>query len=384
MLSLIEHSVLFLRICKYFSTIVTSLIMTICFLAKAIFSILNWKMFPLVNISATARQIALRCQQICYFPLQYSRIYEKGSLKKAHHETAIHLHKDLPSKYYPDYIRFYNTLWLIINDISFGLILSALLNKHRQFLAINVHFIVNFIFSEIFQKSAISLANNPFGIKLNAELGTFLSDIFLWIIDFSFTAFVKPLTTEKNLYRFIDLLSQITCLIGGSFGISIITDFFTLLSIPIYIFYHISGKLYFWQINIMGSLFYLFCGKKKNVLRRRVDTNYFQLDQLLVGTLFFIILLFLTPTILSFYIFYATLQMISIWIEIGLESIIAMVNHFPLFALLLRIKDPKRMPGGICIVSVRNNKDHEPIFELRSNAIALGLMFKPYSILLRS
>ena len=76
--------------------------------------------------------------------------------------------------------------------------------------------------------------------------------------------------------------------------------------------------------------------------------------------------------------------MISIWIEIGLESIIAMVNHFPLFALLLRIKDPKRMPGGICIVSVRNNKDHEPIFELRSNAIALGLMFKPYSILLRS
>jgi phosphatidylinositol glycan class Q protein len=31
--------------------------------------------------------------------------------------------------------------------------------------------------------------------------------------------------------------------------------------------------------------------------------------------------------------------------QAGLETILAFINHFPLFALMLRVKDPWRLPG---------------------------------------
>lgn len=32
-------------------------------------------------------------------------------------------------------------------------------------------------------------------------------------------------------------------------------------------------------------------------------------------------------------------------IQASLETLLALVNHFPLFALMLRVKDPWRLPG---------------------------------------
>lgn len=30
-----------------------------------------------------------------------------------------------------------------------------------------------------------------------------------------------------------------------------------------------------------------------------------------------------------------------------METILAFMNHFPLFAVMLRLKDPARLPGGV-------------------------------------
>lgn len=37
----------------------------------------------------------------------------------------------------------------------------------------------------------------------------------------------------------------------------------------------------------------------------------------------------------------------TILVYASLEAQVAFLNHFPLFATLLRIKDPERLPGGI-------------------------------------
>ena len=34
-----------------------------------------------------------------------------------------------------------------------------------------------------------------------------------------------------------------------------------------------------------------------------------------------------------------------------LELLIALMNHFPLFVLMLRVKDPDRLPGGYIATS---------------------------------
>ncbi|CAR25880.1 ZYRO0A10252p [Zygosaccharomyces rouxii] len=357
-----------------------------CHLATCIYLILNNGLLPLVNLSVTARQIDLRCQQICYFPVQYLRINVNVSIRKAlprfrtYSEASANLRKDLPSKYYPDYIRFYNTLWLMLNDVSFGLIFGSILLEKCDEIAPVLHRVITYCLYHCINTVTLVLAQNPVGIKLNEELALFLSDMFLWTIDFSNLMFIKPLADVGTLKFFINGLAKMSCVFGGTFALSMILDYFSILSIHIYLFYRISSKIYHWQLNIMISLFYLFCGKKKNILRNRVDNNFFQLDELLLGTLFFIILVFLTPTVLAFYFSYTVLRMAAITIEIILESIIALLNHFPLFALLLRIKDPRRIPGGISL-KLKKNED-VPHFELKNKPLSIYFMFKPFVVLM--
>lgn len=55
------------------------------------------------------------------------------------------------------------------------------------------------------------------------------------------------------------------------------------------------------QVYVLSALWRLFRGKKWNVLRRRVDSASFDVDQLFVGTLLFTIFLFLLPTTALYY-----------------------------------------------------------------------------------
>ena len=61
-------------------------------------------------------------------------------------------------------------------------------------------------------------------------------------------------------------------------------------------------RLYSLQVFSLTSLWRLFRGKKWNVLRHRVDSASYDIDQLFVGTLFFTLLFFLLPTMLLYYI----------------------------------------------------------------------------------
>lgn len=363
------------------------LMVAACFIAGKISKVLRWKRLSLVDISVVAQQIDLRCQQICYFPEQYLKINKNITIRrelqqfKTYSEASADLASDLPCQFYPDYIRLYNTVWLIVNDISFGMILSAILNDNHEALVNCLSTAIEFCSYTGLKKLTILLSNNPFGIKLNQELSSFLSELFLWIIEFSYTTIIRSLSDKGNLSQFLRFTSSTISVIGLTFGLSLFIDFISLLSLHTYLFYHISCKLYYWQLNAMVNLFYLFRGKKRNILRHRIDYHNFQIDQLLMGTLLFTVLVFLLPTVVAFYISYTILQLASIYFEVFLGSWIGLVNHFPLFALLLRIKDPNRLPGGISISSVLAN-NNSIILELQNNPLKISSMFKPYLIVM--
>ena len=56
----------------------------------------------------------------------------------------------------------------------------------------------------------------------------------------------------------------------------------------------------------MTSLFNLFRGKRRNILRQRLDHCDYDKDQLLLGTMLFTVLSFLFPTTAVFYFLFAT------------------------------------------------------------------------------
>lgn len=359
------------------------IVVTACSISYHGSIVLNSTFLPLVNVSATAKQIDLRFQQICYFPLQFLRIHQARKLERTipkfegQDNKNLNGKKELPYKYYPDYIRFYNTLWLIVNDISFGLIVSAFLSDNHDIIVDMLSQVIPETLYDSMGRITKFLSDNPFGIKLNSELASFLAELFLWIMEFSYNSLIKFTSDKNKLSVFISVVTKACSVLGLSFGISLLIDFFNLLSFHIYLFYHISSKLYHWQANAIVSLFYLFCGKKKNVLRKRIDYDFFELDELLLGTLLFIILIFLLPTVLSFYICYSMLWMVTIYFHVLLNSCIGLINHFPLFAFMLRTKDSKRLPGGI-LISQKQHKTGRLVFHLKNNTIQISTMFKPF------
>jgi phosphatidylinositol glycan class Q protein len=134
---------------------------------------------------------------------------------------------------------------------------------------------------------------------------------------------------------------------GASMPIAILSDLLSLMTIHIYSFYVASARIFNWQLTIIISLFHLFRGKKRNVLRNRIDNCDYDLDQLLLGTILFTLLFFLLPTVLVFYLTFAFARMSIISLKATLDACLAFLNHFPLFALMLRVKDSKRLPGGL-------------------------------------
>lgn len=127
--------------------------------------------------------------------------------------------------------------------------------------------------------------------------------------------------------------------------IGLFSDLVTVLTLHIYCFYIASARIFNWQLTIIFSLFQLFRGKKRNVLRNRIDSCDYDLDQLLLGTILFTLLFFLLPTVMVFYLTFASARMAIISLKAGLDTLLACLNHFPLFAMMLRVKDARRLPG---------------------------------------
>ncbi len=127
--------------------------------------------------------------------------------------------------------------------------------------------------------------------------------------------------------------------------LSLASDLISLLTLHIHCFYIASARIYGWQLTIIISLFHLFRGKKRNVLRNRIDSCDYELDQLLLGTILFTLLFFLLPTVLVFYSTFALARMAIITLKAILDTLLACLNHFPLFPLMLRVKDSRRLPG---------------------------------------
>lgn len=185
----------------------------------------------------------------------------------------------------------------------------------------------------------------PVGLKLNSELAFFLSELFLWMIH----AWREFLWMASPHFPRFFVLAGYMGMLGATFSISMISDMTTLLTVHLQLFYIISARIYNWALNIITSTFNLFRGRKWNPLRNRIDSAEYDLDQLLIGATIFTLFVFLFPTVAVYYLMFCLAITTITIIQSGFEILLAILNHFPLFALMLRLKDPKRL-SGLCFV----------------------------------
>ncbi|KAG9307774.1 hypothetical protein G9A89_023339 [Geosiphon pyriformis] len=336
--------------------------------AEIVLWILNFR-FPnsflngiaLKDFSATAQQIDLRLQQACFWPWQFM-------LQRRRDWTNI-------STTRAQYISFYNSMWLVANDIIIGVALGCFLMDNNEAIAkLIVDDYLNHYTIERLEKMVIWLMGWPAGLKLNSELDKFLGELFLWLI----------LLWKGCIYNIGPVAPTIIRMIGisGFFGasmvLSLLSDFLSFMTLHIYSFYMVAARIFNWQPTILYSLFNLFRGKKWNTLRNRIDSCDYDLDQLLLGTILFTLITFLFPTIVVFYAIFALSRVGVIFLQVVMETLLAFLNHFPLFAILLRFTDPERLPGGLRFEKCDPN--HFAIYEMPLARVFEGLKsFWPWS-----
>jgi phosphatidylinositol glycan class Q protein len=49
--------------------------------------------------------------------------------------------------------------------------------------------------------------------------------------------------------------------------------------------------------------------------------------------------------VVVFYLNFAIARMIIISLKAVFDTLLSCLNHFPLFAIMLKVKDPRRLPG---------------------------------------
>lgn len=346
------------------------MLMCLRVIAEGILRVIEYRAKPsfytLKDVSATALQIDLRLQQFCYWPIQYLKIYRRS--RDWSSNTNFNM----------EYIRFYNNIWLVLNDVIIGITLSNLMLERKERIVEYLCYAIDTIFTIEFERTILWLMDWPGGLKLNTELALFFGELILWVIQFwgNFLNLFRP------YFGVMVTIVAYSGFAGATLLISVVSDLASFFPAHVYAFYLASGRIYNWQLTVLRSLFHLFRGKKRNILRNRVDSCNYELDQLLIGTILFMSLIFLLPTVVVFYLTFAFFRFAVIIVNAVLESCLACLNHFPLFAILLRIKDFKRVPGGIVYKVLPSPTDSSTsLILLQPLPLQFGKMFYQFTLL---
>lgn len=318
-------------------------------------------------ISHTFHQLNFRVKQFQYLPNQFQK------LKISKKESEARIIKG--TKFNPsEYIKFYNNLWLIVNDTLIGFIFSNFIRVNFNTIVSLVQWLVP-LYERCLNQIILWLMNSPAGFKLNNELARFLGQLIFWVLEFWKN---KALTPFVNNFPLILKSVQVISMYGGmTMATAMILDVFNLLFFNLYGLYTSCTRIYLWQLLILGTLFRLFYGKKYNVLKNRVDSNDYEFDQLMVGIILFTVLLYLLPTVFAFYLTFSCGRLIAMFFSTSMRFLLICLNHLPLVVLLLKLKNKERLPAGV-MMDYQPDADSIGDFSLISKCLSFGEIYKSH------
>ncbi|KAL8620861.1 hypothetical protein ACOMHN_047032 [Nucella lapillus] len=188
-----------------------------------------------------------------------------------------------------------------------------------------------------------SLMGAPAGLKLNAQLTQYMGHFFLYHV-YLWSGYLSIL---RPVLGWIIWTAASFGMLGLTTQLCLVQDIVSMMTLHIYCFYVYAARLYKLQIHALSSLWRLFRGKKWNVLRLRVDSALYTIDQLCVGTLLFTVLLFLLPTSLLYYTVFTALRLVVVSFHGMLTVMIDVLNLVPAVTVLLRMARSKCVAGNL-------------------------------------
>uniref|UniRef100_A0A3P8S6F1 Phosphatidylinositol glycan anchor biosynthesis, class Q n=1 Tax=Amphiprion percula TaxID=161767 RepID=A0A3P8S6F1_AMPPE len=300
--------------------------------------LLSWLLSTFLSFSS-----CFFCRIFNFYPLRFLSTKLSTCVQLSYRtEHMKTLSSPKPAAGHSQFMRKANMLVSVLVDVALGVLLMSWLYRddHITMLANTLVPAADHVAKELDQLLQW-LMGAPAGLKMNRALDQvlgrfFLYHIHLWI---SYIHLMSPFIEGILWY------GGLSACLGLSFALSLLSDMVALFTFHIYCFYVYGARLYCLKIYGLSSLWRLFRGKKWNVLRQRVDSCSYDLDQLFIGTLLFTILLFLLPTTALYYLVFTLLRLVVVLFQGVLHLSVDFINSFPLFAVGLRICRSYRLAG---------------------------------------
>ena len=317
--------------------------------------------FSIKNLSFLAKETEKRCSYL----LKISRKNLKDEKRRRHSSTFSMQERKMRQ------INSKNEFLLLCLNLVFGILLGVFIWRNLDYFVWKGISLYHFLNNKILKDSIIWIYSGvPAGFKLNAELDNSLSALFLFYLKLWETL-------THNLLWFKIIFKLCACLgsLGISFQLSLLSDSLSLLTLHIdlgYSFMHVIFRL---VSNIIFALALLFSGKKRNILRSRVDSlPNSDIDQLVLGTILFLLSLLLLPTIFFHFFLFALLFHFKKILLRSLSFLVLCCNQFPLF-LAFSFFTSHKMNGGISFqvleskkIPLQEKREQEILFfELKAN-----------------
>ena len=286
------------------------------------------------EVSALAHVLDLRLRTLCHLPIAIDNS-RRSRTKFEPTPVRSRLHFDAYSK-----------LAVILIDIIVGLVVGLVLfnfSSRSAFVLRFLHRGFNILHMDVLTESTVWLMGVPAGLKLNVKLTEWLGTNVLAVLDLWNLVTTQLAALEPTIVILIGSCGAL----GSSFVLAVLVDLVHCVTAHILLIYFAFAKVHAFMLYAISSLSYLFRGKKRNVLRRRIDTLVCSLEQLLLGTLMFTMLVFLFPTFAVYYVFFFT-----VWITIlGFQAILwiclAVMTTVPFYGVALHSLNPLGLPGAI-------------------------------------
>ncbi|SBT38182.1 phosphatidylinositol N-acetylglucosaminyltransferase subunit GPI1, putative [Plasmodium ovale wallikeri] len=185
--------------------------------------------------------------------------------------------------------------------------------------------------------------NNPLGLKLNNNFTSFIGSAIVSILDkWDYFKNIFPLRSSVVVDVF-----RVSSLLGFSFFLSLLIDYIKLITAHVSLIFFFLKKLCSIFHSNIYSLYLLFNGKKWNILKLRVDTNYYTNEEVILGTILFTILIFLYPTVLVLFSAFGIIYFMINRFTYSLSIVKDVILYSPFYILFLRSSSNKYISKGI-------------------------------------
>lgn len=267
---------------------------------------------------------------------------------------------------------------LIVVDLSLGFLFGYFIWKHSKYLMDFSEKLCIGLEGRLLMDSLRWFNHSPGGIKLNPLITKKMGNILRWAL----RNYGKFMVWTKPVH--IHVVRTIAC--TGSMGITVqlaaIVDVVRVLSFHVAVLHRILAIQHHLQLSLISSLWNLFRGKKQNILRKRVDTCYYDRYQLLCGTILFAISFFLLPSFAAYFYLFTLSQLIIVLFQAVLWSLVVMIKDYPFYTFVCYLCDPQNFTFGVQFELIQGSSEtNESKKSINTSNLGTPSNFSPESIL---